>query len=117
MVFIYYRYKSTVTKINVLQTSDKKDFFTSFNTEHSEKKVQTKAADLNDICILLQTSYLPACARLQINAVFWLENLKGRDGLENLRVDGKIILKWTLRKYGGTQWRAVVNTVMNLRAP
>jgi hypothetical protein len=30
--------------------------------------------------------------------VFWLENLKGRDHLEDLGVDGKIILEWILRK-------------------
>jgi hypothetical protein len=33
--------------------------------------------------------------------VFWLENLKGRDQLEDLVVDVKIILYWILRKYGG----------------
>jgi hypothetical protein len=56
-----------------------------------------------------------------------LENLKGRDHLEDLGVDGKIILEWILGKYDGKfwsgyswlrdQWRAVVNTVMNLRVP
>jgi hypothetical protein len=28
------------------------------------------------------------------NTIFWLENLKGRDHLEDLDVDGKIILEW-----------------------
>jgi len=30
--------------------------------------------------------------------IFWLENLKGRDYLEDLGVDGMIILKWILGK-------------------
>jgi hypothetical protein len=29
---------------------------------------------------------------------FWLENLKGRDHLEDKGVDGKIILEWILGK-------------------
>jgi hypothetical protein len=28
----------------------------------------------------------------------WLEKLKGRDHLEDLGVDGRIILEWILRK-------------------
>jgi hypothetical protein len=28
----------------------------------------------------------------------WLENLEGRDHLEDLGVDGKIILEWILRR-------------------
>jgi hypothetical protein len=28
--------------------------------------------------------------------MFWFENLKGRDDLEDLDVDRKIILEWTL---------------------
>jgi len=30
--------------------------------------------------------------RLEIYIIFWLENLKGRDHLENLNIDGRIIL-------------------------
>jgi hypothetical protein len=59
---------------------------------------------------------------------FWLENLKGRDYLGDLSVDGRVILKWILTNfYGGMwtvsiwlrigNWRALVNTVMNLRVP
>jgi hypothetical protein len=33
--------------------------------------------------------------------VAWLENLNERDHLEDLGTDGKIILGWVLRKYGG----------------
>jgi hypothetical protein len=36
-----------------------------------------------------------------MQTTFWLENLQGRDHSEDLGVDGKIILKWNLGKYGG----------------
>jgi hypothetical protein len=59
---------------------------------------------------------------------FWLGNLEERTHLEDPGVDGKIILRWIFRKWdGGMDWidlaldrdrcRAVVNEVMNLRAP
>jgi hypothetical protein len=36
---------------------------------------------------------------------FWSANLKGRDHLENLSIDGgKIILVWILREKGGNVW-------------
>jgi hypothetical protein len=31
-----------------------------------------------------------------MHTVFWLEDLKGGDHLENLDADGKIILEWIL---------------------
>jgi len=34
---------------------------------------------------------------------FWLENLKARDHLEDLSIDGKV-LEWILGKYGGKVW-------------
>jgi len=53
-----------------------------------------------------------------------LENLKGRVHLEDLGVDGRIVLKWVLQECGvrvwigfiwlGVQLRTLVNTVMNL---
>jgi hypothetical protein len=57
-----------------------------------------------------------------------LENLKGKDNLEDLGVDGKIIrmdirevewknVDWIHLAQDKGQWRAVVNTVMNLRVP
>jgi hypothetical protein len=36
----------------------------------------------------------------KIRAKSWLEGLKERDHLEDLRIDGTIILKWILRKQG-----------------
>ena len=35
-----------------------------------------------------------ACGRITIYTGFWLENLKERDFLEYLGVDGRIMLKW-----------------------
>jgi hypothetical protein len=60
---------------------------------------------------------------------FWLENLKGKDCLEDPGVDGRIILEWILEReigwevdwihlaQGRNQWWAVFNTVMNLQVP
>jgi hypothetical protein len=36
-----------------------------------------------------------------MRAVFWLESVKGRDHLEDLGVDGKIILEWIFGKESG----------------
>jgi hypothetical protein len=49
------------------------------------------------------------------------EDLNERDILGGLDIDGRIILKRIIKKYGGRvwtgsvrdQWRALVNTVMN----
>jgi len=51
-------------------------------------------------------------------------NLRERDHLENLRVDGRITLKWIFKKldggidwidqaHGSDRWRASANAVMN----
>jgi hypothetical protein len=34
---------------------------------------------------------------------FWLENFKGRDNIENLAIDRKV-LEWILGKWGGKVW-------------
>jgi hypothetical protein len=39
-----------------------------------------------------------------MHTVFWLENLKGRDHLEDLGTDGSIILEQILGKQGGKVW-------------
>jgi hypothetical protein len=38
----------------------------------------------------------------------WLESLKGRDQWEDLDVDGRIILRWILKKHGGRVWNGFV---------
>jgi hypothetical protein len=57
---------------------------------------------------------------------FWPGNLRRRDDLENLGVDGRILLKLILKKGGLAdvslsqdmdQWRAVMNTAMDVRIP
>jgi hypothetical protein len=64
-----------------------------------------------------------------VHTTFWLGGLKGGDHQEDLGVDGKTTLKWDLREIGfgdvnwihwaqdRDRWRALVNTVMNLRVP
>jgi hypothetical protein len=36
-----------------------------------------------------------ACGVREMRSIFWSENLKGMDRLEDLGVDRKIILEWT----------------------
>jgi hypothetical protein len=56
---------------------------------------------------------------------FWRGDLRQRKYLEDLRVDGRIILKWMLEEWNGgmdsidlfqdtDRWRALANAVMNL---
>jgi len=45
-----------------------------------------------------------AWERLEMRTKFWSENLKGRNHLENLDVDGKIILKRILGKVCEKVW-------------
>jgi hypothetical protein len=60
---------------------------------------------------------------------FWSENLKGRDQLEDIGIDGENNIRmdrreiewkgvdWIHVAQDRNQWRTVVNTVMNLRIP
>jgi hypothetical protein len=59
---------------------------------------------------------------------FWWENLRKRDHLNDLDVNGRITLKLIFKKrWGGMEWidvaqdrerqQALVNAVMNLRVP
>jgi hypothetical protein len=65
---------------------------------------------------------------LEIHTIFLLENMKGRGHLEELCVDGKIILEWISETCGVRVWTGFIglrirtngwlfNTVMNLRVP
>jgi hypothetical protein len=35
-----------------------------------------------------------------VKTILWVENLKGKDHLEDEGIDGNIILDWSLEKYG-----------------
>jgi hypothetical protein len=63
-----------------------------------------------------------------VYAGLWWGNLREKDHLEDLGVDGRIILRWIYRKFvGGIDWielvqdregwRELVNTIMNFRVP
>jgi hypothetical protein len=43
-----------------------------------------------------------------MHKIFLLENLKGRDRLEDLGVDGKIMLEWILGKEGAKVWTGCI---------
>jgi hypothetical protein len=67
-------------------------------------------------------------ARGEVHTELWWAKLRERDNLEIPNVDGRIILRWILRKWGGgmdwiyqaqemDRWRALVNAAINLRVP
>jgi hypothetical protein len=39
-----------------------------------------------------------------MHIILWLKNVRGRKHLENLGVDGRVILEWILGKYGENGW-------------
>jgi len=57
-----------------------------------------------------------------MHKIFWLENLKGRDHLEdNIRMDLRELgwkdVDWIQLAQDSDQWRDLVNKEMNLRVP
>jgi hypothetical protein len=63
-----------------------------------------------------------------VHTEFWRGNLRERDHSEDLGLDGRIIIKWTFRKWGREmdwidlaqdrdRWLAIVNAVLNLGVP
>jgi hypothetical protein len=44
----------------------------------------------------------------EVSREFWWGDLKKRDHLEYLDVDGMIILKWIFRKWNGEAWNGLV---------
>jgi hypothetical protein len=63
-----------------------------------------------------------------VHTGFWQGDLKQRDHLEDLGVDGRIMLKWIFKSgmedldctdlvQDRDRWHTLVNAVMNLRVP
>jgi len=66
--------------------------------------------------------------RGEVHTGLWWGDLTERDHLEDLIVDGRIILKWNFKKWGGgmdwihlaldaERWTAFVNAIMDLCVP
>jgi len=51
---------------------------------------------------------LRACGTRKVRTRFWWGNLRERDHLVNLGVDGRIILKWIFRKWVGRAWTGLI---------
>ena len=41
------------------------------------------------------------CGREEVHTLIWSENLRERDHLENLGLDGRTMLKWIFNKWDG----------------
>jgi hypothetical protein len=63
-----------------------------------------------------------------VHAGFWWGTLRYRDHLEDLGLDRKIILNWIIKRWDRgmdwielaqdkDKWRALANTVMDIRVP
>ena len=44
----------------------------------------------------------------EVHAGFWWDNLRERDHLQDLDVDGRIIFKWIFRKWDGEVWTGLL---------
>jgi hypothetical protein len=43
-----------------------------------------------------------------VHTRFWWEGLRESDHLEDLRVDGSVILKWIFKKWDGEAWTGLM---------
>jgi hypothetical protein len=54
-----------------------------------------------------KTEMSRACSTYEVEERFWWERLREGDHLEDLSVDGMIILKWIFEKWDGTWTRLI----------
>jgi len=76
----------------------------------------------NELTLYIRSPLLNLNEVKQVHTGFWWGVLREKDHLEDLGVDGRLVLKWFFMDWidlvqGRSIWWAPVNAVMDLRVP